>query len=164
MKQKRGFTLIELMIVVVIIGVLSVLAVSGYRRYTFAARNAEAENFLLAIRAKQEAYFQAFGQYCGAPAGASNPDRVPFPDKVDWGNPEGAWRDLGIKAPTKVWFQYWVYAGRAGQGAPGMPGEFETDRPWFVARAHGDFDGTREKSTFEISSQRDDVWRHKENE
>ena len=34
------------MIVVVIIGVLAVLAITGYRKYTYAARNAEAVQFL----------------------------------------------------------------------------------------------------------------------
>ena len=61
-KRLRGFTLLELMIVVVIIGVLSVVAVTSYRRYSYGARNAEAQHFLQAIRLAQMSYEQ-YGQY-----------------------------------------------------------------------------------------------------
>ncbi len=45
-KVRRGFTLIELMIVVAIVGILAVLAVFGVRRYLSNAKSAEASNSL----------------------------------------------------------------------------------------------------------------------
>ena len=41
LRNKRGFTLVELMIVVAIIGVLSALAIYGVRKYLTNAKTAE---------------------------------------------------------------------------------------------------------------------------
>ena len=60
---KRGFTLIEMMIVVAIIGVLATVAAVSYRKYLDAARTTEAYGMLGEIRNREEAYRAEFSSY-----------------------------------------------------------------------------------------------------
>lgn len=62
-KTKRGFTLIELMMVVVILSVLSVVAVASYARYQRNAKRGEAIELMNDIRLKQEAFFSVYSRY-----------------------------------------------------------------------------------------------------
>lgn len=54
----RGFTLIEVMIVVAIIAILAAVAVPSYRDYILRGRLTEATNGLAAMRAEMERHFQ----------------------------------------------------------------------------------------------------------
>ncbi len=64
MKQnKKGFTLIELMIVLAIIAILATIAVPMYQRYIERARNAAAQSLLKQLALSEEAYNVDHGQY-----------------------------------------------------------------------------------------------------
>jgi type IV pilus assembly protein PilA len=67
-RASRGFTLVELMIVVVIVGVLAALAVVGYRRLVTTSHVSEATNMVQAIRVAQESYNSDTMQYANISA------------------------------------------------------------------------------------------------
>ncbi len=63
LKQREGFTLIELMIVVAIIGILAAVAIPNFIRYQLRTRAGEGRINLAAIRTAEEAYLAEFGRY-----------------------------------------------------------------------------------------------------
>jgi len=56
MKKQVGFTLIELMIVITIVGILAAVALPAYQNHTRKARRSEAQQLMLDIVGKQEMY------------------------------------------------------------------------------------------------------------
>jgi prepilin-type N-terminal cleavage/methylation domain-containing protein len=63
----RGFTLIEVMIVVAIIGILATIAYPSYRDYVVRAQLVDATNGLSAMRSRMELWFQDNRTYVAPP-------------------------------------------------------------------------------------------------
>ncbi len=63
MKNNKGFTLIELMVVVGIIGIITGIAVPSFQRFTAKAKQANAKTELSAIYGMEKAFFTEFGSY-----------------------------------------------------------------------------------------------------
>lgn len=61
--NKKGFTLIELMIVISIIGILSTLAQPSYVQYKIRAREASLKNTLFVFRDAIDKYYADHGKY-----------------------------------------------------------------------------------------------------
>ncbi|RXZ44600.1 pilin [Crenobacter cavernae] len=88
-KPEQGFTLIELMIVIAIVGILAAMAITAYQDYTKRAYLAEAMGFAGSVKTSVEEYHASKGVWPTSNASAG----LPEPD---------AYRGEAVKALTLV--------------------------------------------------------------
>lgn len=121
--RKGGFTLIELMIVVAIIGILAAIAIPNFLKFQLRSKTGEAKTNLAALRTAEEGYFAEYGVYIAAAdyPGVGNVDG----SKNEWGanGPFGAaagFDTVGWGPEGAVYFSYQATLGGAGLTAYGL--------------------------------------------
>jgi type IV pilus assembly protein PilE len=62
-RRRGGFTLLELMIVLVVMGILAALAITSYSRYGYRARRTDGQKLLMAIASAEERYYAQHNAY-----------------------------------------------------------------------------------------------------
>jgi len=62
-KFSHGFSLVELLIVVAIVGILAAVAVPAYYNHILRSRQADAYHNLLDIKSSQEMYYSMYNEY-----------------------------------------------------------------------------------------------------
>jgi type IV pilus assembly protein PilA len=163
---QRGFTLVELMVVVAMVGILATLAVYGVKKYLNSSKSSEAIQMIGSIKTAQEAYRAetfAYLNVSGAIATLANfyPTATPGNSAVQWGDTSNSigknWQTLGVVADAPVRFTYGCAAGSSADGvaAAGMTvtgWPTDSTQPWYVVRAVGDLDADGTKSNFVSSS------------
>lgn len=71
MKKNNGYTLIEMMITVAILGIISAIAIPAYTGYLTTARLAEAKNNIAALKLAEEEFFLEQNTYFGGTTAAN---------------------------------------------------------------------------------------------
>lgn len=174
---ERGFTLIEVLTVVVIVGVLATLAVYGVRKYVFASKSSEAMTMITSIKANQEAFKDETYAYLDVSQGSLTrlyPNQTPGRFKAAWSNPTHPdftrWEQLGVDPNGPVAFGYAVTAGAAGTALTALTTEqnlnfpVSTTEPWYIVVARADHDGDGVQSLVVSSSLTREVYVEKEDE
>jgi len=112
-RRRAGFTLIEIMIVVAIVGILAAVAIPNFLRYQLRAKSSEAVTNVSAIALMQKAHFAERGYYVSA--------AVPVPAAIPGATPTAftggpGFDELGWVPEGPVYFQYLLSADDQSRG------------------------------------------------
>ena len=111
MMNRKGFTLIELMIVVAIIGILAAIAIPNFIAMQLRAKRSELPTNVDGIRTAEKAYHHEWDAFTAA---GSTPSTIPGRAQVDFtGGGYASFSNLGWVADGKVRGMYSVSASNS---------------------------------------------------
>jgi prepilin-type N-terminal cleavage/methylation domain-containing protein len=138
--RHRGFTLIELMVVVAIIGLLSSVAIPSFRRFQLRSKTAERTLIISSIERAVDDYYARETAYPTITSATSselttswNPPLPPTPDKRPLNMNLAGWNKLSLRIDGNVYYSYYVNATANGvtrQTYTYGVGDLDGDRDW----------------------------------
>ena len=104
-RNRKGFTLVELMIVVAIIGILAAIAIPNFLAFRLKAKTSEAKSNLGAIRSTEVAYFAEWSFYVGNQPNTPIANRSGDAQKEPW-DPGTRFSVVGFQPEGSVFYSY----------------------------------------------------------
>lgn len=104
-RSQHGFTMIELMITVAILGILSSIAIPVFQRHQLSAKSAEVKSNLSSLRVVEESHFSERGGYIPA---SPEPALIPGSIATDFDTAGSDFAQLGWSPEGRVYFSYGV--------------------------------------------------------
>jgi len=144
-RNRKGFTLVELMIVVAIIGILAAIAIPNFLNFRLKAKTSEAKSNLGAIRSTEVAYFAEWNWYVGGQGLTPTGDRTGNGGKVRW-ETTTRFSILGFAPEGNVFFDY---------SLDGAADSF--DGLGFTGHAIGDLDADSQTSDFWVTNYQTEI-------
>ncbi len=137
-RNARGFTILELMVSVAIVGILAAVAIPSFRTYQWKAKRSEAYMNLAALANSQKAFHALHDNFVGvAPAEPGNTlANVPGETARDSSSLSTAFAEIGWEAEGEVYFDY----------DTNTLGVACACAKCFTATAYGDIDGDNSQS------------------
>lgn len=123
--SKKGFSLVELIVVVAIIGILASLVVPNYEKFAFRAKSTEAKVLLSGLYASEKAFFGEYGAYHSRFTAIGFSPEGPMRHNVGFGAistfEAGPAQGFYTAVPA-TYFSSLSYCDNLVNGTPGAPG------------------------------------------
>lgn len=140
----RGFTLIELMIAVAVVGIIAAIAYPSYTEYVARGRRAQMTAELLAAQQWMERFYTENLRYDKTGAGTATTDSTQFPARFSTSPRAGEGNAAYTIALTAVTSQsYTITATRTGAMANDRCGNFTIDQLGTRSIAAGSFSSSK---------------------
>jgi type IV pilus assembly protein PilA len=144
-RSRKGFTLVELMIVVAIIGILAAIAIPNFLNFRMKAKTSEAKSNLGAIRSTEVAYYAEYSGYVvNQPYTPDHTTAAALDAKQPW-DTTTRFSIIGFAPEGAVYFDYQLEA-LAGDTAS-----------MFTAAARGDLDKNNDWAIYSLNDSSNEI-------